>query len=87
MDGEFECLRGKLTRKGIDLIVCSEDEHVGKIKRLNHTVSKIVRAAYTAVPYKLMLGWMVVELVHFAIFWLNTFPPPQQYVHCSALEH
>eukprot|EP00957_Ditylum_brightwellii_P203152 15333447-Ditylum_brightwellii.AAC.1 len=35
MDGQFECLRSKLTRKGIDLIVCSEDEHIGKIECLN----------------------------------------------------
>eukprot|EP00957_Ditylum_brightwellii_P175801 13386321-Ditylum_brightwellii.AAC.1 len=38
MDNQFECLQSRLTGKGIDLIVCSEDEHIGDIERLNRTV-------------------------------------------------
>eukprot|EP00957_Ditylum_brightwellii_P107942 8233777-Ditylum_brightwellii.AAC.1 len=62
MDGQFECLREKLTGKGIDLIICSEDEHIGEIERLNQTVSERVRAAFASVPYERIPGRMVVEL-------------------------
>eukprot|EP00957_Ditylum_brightwellii_P075102 5706463-Ditylum_brightwellii.AAC.1 len=76
MDGQFECLRERLTGKGVNLIICSEDEHISEIECLNQTISERVRAAYVTIPYKCMPGQMVVELLHFAIFWLNTFPPP-----------
>eukprot|EP00957_Ditylum_brightwellii_P024452 1845812-Ditylum_brightwellii.AAC.1 len=42
MDGQFKCLRERLTGKGVDLIICSEDEHIGKIERLNRTISERV---------------------------------------------
>eukprot|EP00957_Ditylum_brightwellii_P015780 1188814-Ditylum_brightwellii.AAC.1 len=71
MDNQFECLRSRLTGKGIDLIICSKDEHIGDIERLNWTVQERVRAAYVTVPFKRMPGRMVVELLHFAVFWLN----------------
>eukprot|EP00957_Ditylum_brightwellii_P206801 15350056-Ditylum_brightwellii.AAC.1 len=74
MDNQFECLREQLTMKQANLIVCSEDEHVGHIERLNRTIQERVRSVYTTLPYKRMPGRMVVGLVHFAIFWLNTFP-------------
>eukprot|EP00957_Ditylum_brightwellii_P064695 4909944-Ditylum_brightwellii.AAC.1 len=38
MDGQFECLRERLTGKGVNLIICSEDEHIGEIERLNRTI-------------------------------------------------
>eukprot|EP00957_Ditylum_brightwellii_P168445 12821992-Ditylum_brightwellii.AAC.1 len=62
MDNQFECIRSRLTGKGIDLIVCSEDEHIGDIERLNRTVQERVRAAYVTVPFERMPGRMVVEL-------------------------
>eukprot|EP00957_Ditylum_brightwellii_P185571 14128316-Ditylum_brightwellii.AAC.1 len=40
MDGQFECLRERLTGKGVDLIICSEDEHISKIECLSRTISE-----------------------------------------------
>eukprot|EP00957_Ditylum_brightwellii_P044045 3342503-Ditylum_brightwellii.AAC.1 len=75
MDNQFECIRERLTMKQVNLIVCSEDEHMGNVECLNRTIQERVRSVYTTLPYEWITGRMVVELVHFAIFWLNTFPP------------
>ena len=38
MDGEFECLRGDLSAIQIELNTSSENEHVGKVERVNRTI-------------------------------------------------
>eukprot|EP00957_Ditylum_brightwellii_P041214 3119383-Ditylum_brightwellii.AAC.1 len=68
MDNRFECLREQLTMKQVNLIMCSEDEHVGDIECLNRTIQERVRSVYMTLPYKRMPRRIVVELVHFAIF-------------------
>eukprot|EP00957_Ditylum_brightwellii_P052661 3992591-Ditylum_brightwellii.AAC.1 len=79
MDGQFECLRNVLTGRGINLKICSEDEHVGKVERANCTVRERVRGIYTTLPYERMPGRMIIELVHSAIFGLTRFRHHRQY--------
>eukprot|EP00957_Ditylum_brightwellii_P083978 6383087-Ditylum_brightwellii.AAC.1 len=74
MDGQFECLCNILTRCGMNLEICSKDKHVGEVESTNGTVWERVHSIYTTLPYKRMPGRIVIELVHCAIFWLNTFP-------------
>eukprot|EP00957_Ditylum_brightwellii_P169703 12916574-Ditylum_brightwellii.AAC.1 len=62
MDNQFECLREQLTMKQVNLIICSEDEHVGDIECLNRTIQERVRSVYTTLPFERMPGRMVVEL-------------------------
>eukprot|EP00957_Ditylum_brightwellii_P140956 10737801-Ditylum_brightwellii.AAC.1 len=75
MDGQFEPLRGDLAEEKITLEVCSNDEHVTKIEQQNQTVKERVRAVYNTLPFKKVPGRVLVELVNFAVFWLNVFLP------------
>ena len=68
MDGKFACIRGDLTQLQINLNVCSNDEHVGEIERLNLTVKKRVRGIYNTLPFKKIPGRMIIELVDLIIF-------------------
>ena len=38
MDGQIVCIRGDLADLQINLNICSDEEHVGEIERLNCTV-------------------------------------------------
>ena len=37
-DGKFICIRDNLSKLQINLNICSNDEHLGEIVRLNHTI-------------------------------------------------
>ena len=43
MDGQFAFIRGNLAELQINLNICSNDEHVGDIERLNRIVKERVR--------------------------------------------
>jgi hypothetical protein len=73
-DGEFESLRACLADVGTQLNVTAEDEHVPEAERYIRTLKERARAAYNMVPFRRMPGVMIVELVHFANYWLNMFP-------------
>ena len=40
MDGKFACIKGDLAKLQINLNICSNDEHMGEIERLNCTVKE-----------------------------------------------
>eukprot|EP00957_Ditylum_brightwellii_P066030 5008365-Ditylum_brightwellii.AAC.2 len=40
MDGQFKCLQHKATEMDINLIICSEDKHIGNIEHLNRTIQE-----------------------------------------------
>ena len=40
MDGQFAFIRGNLAELQINLNICSNDEHVGDIERLNRIVKE-----------------------------------------------
>ena len=52
MDGKFACIRGNLAELQINLNICSNDEHVGDIEQLNHTVKERVRGIYNTLLFK-----------------------------------
>eukprot|EP00957_Ditylum_brightwellii_P005637 430721-Ditylum_brightwellii.AAC.1 len=39
-DGEFESMQHEMAKMKIHLNICSEDEHVHEIERMNHTIKK-----------------------------------------------
>ena len=51
MNGRFTCIRGNLVELQINLEICSNDEHVGEIERLNPTFKEIVRGIYNNLPF------------------------------------
>ncbi|MHA7927606.1 MAG: reverse transcriptase domain-containing protein, partial [Marinobacter sp.] len=77
LDGQFDSLRGELSLLGIELNSVGRGEHVPEAERYIRTVKERVRAVYNSLPYRRMPGQMLVELVAYAVFWLNSFPHPE----------
>jgi hypothetical protein len=75
MDGEFEPLRGDLANMGITLNTSSRNKHVPKIERHISTLKEGIRCVYNTLPFKHVPAHMVVEMVYYGMFWLNSFPP------------
>ena len=75
MDGQFACIRGNLAEIQINLNICSNDEHVREIERLNRTVNEQVRWKYNALPFNKLPGRIIVDIAALVIFWINALPP------------
>ena len=75
MDGQFAFIRGNLAELQINLNICSNDEHVGDIERLNRIVKERVRGIYNTLTFNKLPGRMIVELVSLVILWINALPP------------
>jgi hypothetical protein len=75
MDGEFEPTRGALADMHINLNVVSRDEHVLEVERHIRILKERIRSVWNTMPFKRISERMVVELVAFNTFWLNSFPP------------
>ena len=73
-DGEFESLRACLADVHAQLNVTSEDEHVPTIERYIRTLKERTRGTYNTLPFKMVPGMMIVEMVHGNNYWLNMFP-------------
>ncbi|GAX21402.1 hypothetical protein FisN_28Lu124 [Fistulifera solaris] len=50
-------------------------EHVPEVERYIRTVKERVRCVYCTLPFQKIPSRMLVELVYFCIYWLNSFPP------------
>ena len=74
MDGQFGCIRGNLVELHINLNIFSNDEHVGEIDQLNHTVKERDRGVYNMLPFNKLPGRMIIELVALVIFWIKVLP-------------
>ena len=75
LDGEFKFMELRILDIGITLNTCSNNEHVGEIKHLIRTVKERARGTYNTLPFKKIPGRMIVELISFCVFWLNSFFP------------
>ena len=68
-------------RKNIETTICSENEHIGEIKRTNRTVKELCQGIYNTLPFKQLPGQMIAEMVYAAVFWLNAFHPNRDLLH------
>ena len=68
-------MRQDLLAMGVQLNVCSANEHVSLIERDIRTIKQRYRAIRHGLPYTTMPSLMVVHLVMYVYFWLNAFPP------------
>jgi hypothetical protein len=75
MDGEFEPMRGDLAAMRINLNTTSNNEHVPEIERHIRTLKERARCVYNTLPFKKLPERLVIELIHYSTFWLNSFPP------------
>ena len=74
MDGQFDVIRGDLAEMNITLNVVARGEHVPEIERHIRTIKERVRCVYATLPFTKIPKRMLVELVYFSVFWLNSFP-------------
>jgi len=76
-DNEFEPYRGMLASDRIYLNITSADEHVPEVERYIRTIKERCRAIYNTLPFKKFPALVVVHMVYFSVFWLNSFPAKQ----------
>jgi hypothetical protein len=74
MDGQFEGLIGDLSEIGITLNTVARGEHVPEVERHIRTIKERARCVYNTLPFQKIPSRMVVELIYYSVFWLNTFP-------------
>jgi len=73
-DGQFENISNDVLGLGISMNITGRDEHVPEVERYIRTLKERIRGVYNTLPFKTMPRNMMVELVKYANFWLNSFP-------------
>ncbi|KAI2499082.1 Reverse transcriptase (RNA-dependent DNA polymerase) [Fragilaria crotonensis] len=76
MDGEFdvEGYRGDLSTIGITLNAVAANEHVPEIERHIRVIKERARSVVNMLPFEVIPARMIVELIYYCCFWLNSFP-------------
>ena len=72
MDGQFDGLRANLAEMGMTLNSSKNDEHVPEVEHHICTLKERVRSVYNMLPFAKMLARMIIELVFYCGFWLNS---------------
>jgi hypothetical protein len=72
MDMEFEKLETLLPP--VALNTTAVREHVGGIERKIRVIKERARGTFNTLPYKKLPKMMVIELLHFCVMWMNSFP-------------
>jgi hypothetical protein len=72
MDMEFKKLENMLPR--ITLNTTAAQEHVGEIEGKIRVIKEKARGTINVLPYKILLKLIIIELMHFCVMWLNSFP-------------
>ncbi|KAI2491389.1 Reverse transcriptase (RNA-dependent DNA polymerase) [Fragilaria crotonensis] len=76
MDGEFDTggYRGELSALGITLNVVAAEEHVPEIERHIRVIKERARSVINTLPFDKVPARVIIELVYYCGFWLNSFP-------------
>jgi hypothetical protein len=72
MDMEFDKLKNLLAH--VALNTTAAREHIGKIERKIREINERARGTINTLPYKKLSRLMVIELLHFCMMWMNSFP-------------
>jgi hypothetical protein len=73
-DGQFENIRNDVSGLGISINITGRDEHVPEAERYIRTLKERIHSVYNTLPFKTLPQNMLVELVKYKNFWLNSFP-------------
>ncbi len=49
-------------------------EHIREIERKIRVIKERVRGTFNTLPYEKLPKMMVIELLHFCVMWMNSFP-------------
>jgi hypothetical protein len=72
MDMEYDKLKNLLPH--VALNTTAAREHVGEIKQKIRVIKDRARGMINTLPYKKLSRLMVIELLHFCMMWMNSFP-------------
>ncbi len=72
MDMEFEKLKDMLPN--VTLNTTAAREHIGEIERKIRVIKERGRGTINMLPYETMPKLMIIELMHFCVMWMNSFP-------------
>jgi hypothetical protein len=72
MDMEFKKLKDVLPN--ITINTTAAREHVGEIERKIKAIKERARGTMATLPYLTLPKIMIIKLMHFCVFWLNSFP-------------
>ena len=72
MDMEFEKLKPLMPHVALNTMATRE--HAGEIERKIRVIMERARGTFNTLPYKKLPRMMVIELLHFCVMWMNSFP-------------
>jgi hypothetical protein len=72
MDMEFEKLRTMMPH--VALNTTAAREHDGEVEQKIRVIKERARGTFNTLPNKKLPKLMVIELLHFCIMWINSFP-------------
>jgi hypothetical protein len=72
MDMEFEKLKPLMPH--VALHTMAAQEHVGEIEQKIRVIKERARGTFNTLPYKKLPRVMLIELLHFCVMWMNSFP-------------
>jgi hypothetical protein len=75
MDREFECLRLDLMSHGVNLNTTAVSEHLPDIEMQIRLVKERSQALRSTLPFKLIPGRMIIDMLANVVLWINAFPP------------
>ena len=76
LDGEFDKdgLNGEVAGLGCNMNAVAREEHVPEIERNIRTIKDRSRSVVTMLPFQRIPARIIIELIHYCVFWLNSFP-------------
>ena len=76
MDGEFDKdgLVGDVAELGTNVKCVATEEHVPEIERHIRTIKERSRSVVCMLPFRQLPARIVIELIHYVVFWLTSFP-------------
>ena len=72
MDIEFEKLKTMMTQVALNTTVACG--HIGEVEQKIRLIMERARGTFNTLLYKKLPNMMVIELLHFCIMWMNSFP-------------
>jgi hypothetical protein len=73
VDREFECLRDDIPELNLNTTAASE--HFPDIERQIRVIKERMRSIKSTHPFKRLPARIVIEMMQYAVLWLNGFPP------------
>ena len=76
LDGEFgkDGLHGEVAGLGCNFNAVTREEHVPQVERNIRTIKDRSRSVVSMLPFKLIPARIIIKLIRYCVFWLNSLP-------------